>query len=338
MTTASISLPMQMKYVATPVAGAADVMQLATGPLPTFGDNDVLIKVEFAGVNRPDVAQRSGTYAPPPGASPIMGLEVSGTVAAVGAAVSQWKAGDKVCALTPGGGYAEFCAAPAAHCLPVPRGLSMLEAAGVPENFFTVWVNLFDTCRLAAGETFLVHGGSSGIGLTAIQLAKAFGATVFTTVGNDEKAAFCKNIGADHVFNYKTQEWANEIFAITQKKGVNVILDMVGGSYIEKNLRSLALEGRYCFIAFLEGGKAEVDFRPLMMKRQTITGSTLRARPDAQKAAIAVSLKEKIWPLLEAKKVKPVIYKTFALEEIIEAHRLMESSAHIGKIMLRVAA
>ena len=338
MTAASISLPMQMKYVATPVAGAADVMQLATGPLPTFGDNDVLIKVEFAGVNRPDVAQRSGTYAPPPGASPIMGLEVSGTVAAVGAAVSQWKAGDKVCALTPGGGYAEFCAAPAAHCLPVPRGLSMLEAAGVPENFFTVWVNLFDTCRLAAGESFLVHGGSSGIGLTAIQLAKAFGATVFTTVGNDEKAAFCKNIGADHVFNYKTQEWANEIFAITQKKGVNVILDMVGGSYIEKNLRSLALEGRYCFIAFLEGGKAEVDFRPLMMKRQTITGSTLRARPDAQKAAIAVSLKEKIWPLLEAKKVKPVIYKTFALEEIIEAHRLMESSAHIGKIMLRVAA
>ncbi len=338
MTTASTSLPMSMKYVATSGPGAADVMQIATGPLPTFGDNDVLIRVEFAGVNRPDVAQRSGTYAPPPGASPIMGLEVSGTVAAVGAAVSQWKAGDKVCALTPGGGYAEFCAAPSAHCLPVPRGLSMLEAAGVPENFFTVWVNLFDTCRLAAGESFLVHGGSSGIGLTAIQLAKAFGATVFTTVGNDEKAAFCKHIGADHVFNYKTQEWANEIFAITQKKGVNVILDMVGGSYIEKNLRSLALEGRYCFIAFLEGGKAEVDFRPLMMKRQTITGSTLRARPDAQKAAIAVSLKEKIWPLLEAKKVGPVIYKTFALEEIVEAHRLMESSAHIGKIMLKVAA
>ena len=338
MNIASTSLPMHMKYIATSAAGAADVMQLATGPLPTFGDNDVLIKVEFAGVNRPDVAQRSGTYAPPPGASSIMGLEVSGTVAAVGTAVTQWQAGDKVCALTPGGGYAEFCAAPAAHCLPVPRGLSMLEAAGVPENFFTVWVNLFDTCRLLAGESFLVHGGSSGIGLTAIQLAKAFGATVFTTVGNDEKAAFCKHIGADHVFNYKTQEWANEIFAITQKKGVNVILDMVGGSYIEKNLRSLALEGRYCFIAFLEGGKAEVDFRPLMMKRQTITGSTLRARPDAQKAAIAVSLKEKIWPLLEAKKVRPVIYKTFALEDIVEAHRLMESSAHIGKIMLKVAA
>ena len=337
MTTPSSIIPDKMRYVSTTTAGAPEVMHVATGPLPTIGDMDVLIKVAFAGVNRPDVAQRSGNYAPPPGASPIMGLEVSGTIAAVGAAVTQWRVGDAVCALTPGGGYAEFCSAPATHCLPVPRGLSMLEAAGVPENFFTVWVNVFDTCKLKAGESLLVHGGSSGIGLTAIQLAKAFGATVFTTVGNDEKTAFCRNIGADHVFNYKTQEWANEIFAITQKKGVNVILDMVGGSYIEKNLRSLALEGRYCFIAFLEGGKAEIDFRPLMMKRQTITGSTLRARPDAQKTAIAASLKENVWPLLEQKKVKPVIFKTFALDEIVEAHRLMESSAHIGKIMLKVA-
>ena len=337
MTTPSSVIPDKMRHVSTTTAGAPEVMHMATGPLPAFGDSDVLIKVEFAGVNRPDVAQRSGNYAPPPGASPIMGLEVSGTIAAVGAAVTQWRVGDGVCALTPGGGYAEFCSAPAAHCLPVPRGLSMLEAAGVPENFFTVWVNVFDTCKLKAGESLLVHGGSSGIGLTAIQLAKAFGATVFTTVGNDEKVAFCRNIGADHVFNYKTQEWANEIFAITQKRGVNVILDMVGGTYIEKNLRSLALEGRYCFIAFLEGGKAEIDFRPLMMKRQTITGSTLRARPDAQKAAIAVALKESVWPLLEAKKVKPVIYKTFGLEEVVAAHTLMESSAHIGKIMLKVA-
>ena len=337
MTTPTSSIPDKMRYVSTTTAGAPEVMHMSTGPLPTIGDMDVLIKVEFAGVNRPDVAQRSGNYAPPPGASPIMGLEVSGTIAAVGAAVKHWRVGDAVCALTPGGGYAEFCSAPAAHCLPVPRGLSLLEAAGVPENFFTVWVNVFDTCKLKAGESLLVHGGSSGIGLTAIQLAKAFGATVFTTVGNDEKAAFCRNIGADHVFNYKTQEWANEIFAITQKKGVNVILDMVGGSYIEKNLRSLALEGRYCFIAFLEGGKAEVDFRPLMMKRQTITGSTLRARPDAQKAAIAVALRESVWPLLEAKRVKPVIYKTFGLEEVVAAHTLMESSAHIGKIMLKVA-
>jgi putative PIG3 family NAD(P)H quinone oxidoreductase len=330
------ALPARMKFIATSGPGGADVMHVSTGPLPAVGDNDVLIKVAYAGVNRPDVAQRSGTYAPPSGASPVMGLEVAGTIAAVGSKVAQWAAGDAVCALTPGGGYAEYSTAPAAHCLPIPAGLSMLEAAGVPENFFTVWVNVFDTCKLKAGERLLVHGGSSGIGLTAIQLAKSFGAEVFTTVGNDEKARFCKGIGADHVFNYKTQDWMAEIAAITQKKGVNVILDMVGGSYIEKNLRSLALEGRYCFIAFLEGGQATVDFRPLMMKRQTITGSTLRARPDAQKAAIAVSLKQHVWPLLEARKVKPVIYKTFALDDIADAHRLMESSAHIGKIMLQV--
>lgn len=330
-------LPPQMKFVATTGPGAAEVMHIASGPLPACGVQDVLIRVDYAGVNRPDVLQRTGSYAPPPTASPLMGLEVSGTVAAVGSQVTQWKVGDAVCALTPGGGYAEYCVAPAAHCLPVPAGLSMLEAAGVPENFFTVWVNVFDMCRLTAGEKFLVHGGSSGIGLTAIQLAKAHGAEVFTTVGNDEKAAFCKGIGADHVLNYKTQDWMAEISAITQKKGVNVILDMVGGSYIEKNLRVLAMEGRYCFIAFLEGGSATIDFRPLMMKRQTITGSTLRARPDAQKAAIAASLKQHVWPLLESKKVKPVIFKTFALDQVVEAHRLMESSAHIGKIMLKVS-
>ena len=332
-----MALPTSMRSVATTGPGAADVMRVTSGPLPVCGENDVLIKVEYAGVNRPDVLQRSGSYAPPPTASPTMGLEVSGTIAATGEKVSQWKIGDTVCALTPGGGYAEYCVAPAAHCLPIPAGLSMLEAAGVPENFFTVWVNTFDTCKLKAGEKLLVHGGSSGIGLTAIQLAKAFGAEVFTTVGNEAKATFCKNIGADHVFNYKSQDWAAEVALITQKKGVNVILDMVGGGYIEKNLRVLALEGRYCFIAFLEGGQATIDFRPLMMKRQTITGSTLRARPDHQKAAIAVSLKEQVWPLLAAKKVTPVIHQTFALEDIVAAHKLMESSAHIGKIMLRVA-
>ena len=332
--------PSTMRLIVAPSAGGPEVMQLGDAPVPVPGAADVLIKVAFAGVNRPDVAQRSGNYAPPPGASPTMGLEVSGEVVAVGADTvgkpARWKVGDKVCALTPGGGYAEYCVAPAAHCLPIPSGLSMLEAAGVPENFFTVWVNVFNTCRLQAGERFLIHGGSSGIGLTAIQLAKAFGAEVFTTVGNDDKAAFCKQIGADHVFNYKTQDWMAEIATITQKKGVNVILDMVGGSYIEKNLRSLALEGRYCFIAFLEGGKVEVDFRPLMMKRQTITGSTLRARPDAQKAKIAAELEAQVWPLLAAGKVKPVIHETFALKDVVSAHRLMESSAHIGKIMLRV--
>jgi NADPH:quinone reductase len=331
------SLPAEMRHIATRESGAADVMHIARSALPSAGANDVLIRVAYAGVNRPDVLQRTGSYAPPPGASPIMGLEVSGHVVAVGTDVTSWKIGDAVCALAPGGGYAEYCAAPAAHCLPIPQGLSLLEAAGVPENFFTVWVNVFETCKLRAGEKFLVHGGSSGIGLTAIQLAKAFGAEVFTTVGNEEKAAFCKAIGADHALNYKTQDWMTEITAITQKKGVNVILDMVGGSYIEKNLRILSLEGRYCFIAFLEGGSATIDFRPVMMKRQTITGSTLRARPDAQKAAIALALKEKVWPLLAAKKVKPVIHKTFALEDVVDAHKLMESSTHIGKIMLRVA-
>jgi NADPH:quinone reductase len=334
---ATAPLPSTMKFVDVTAPGDATVMRVTTGSLPTIGAHDLLIKVEYAGVNRPDVAQRSGNYAPPPGASPVMGLEVAGRVVAVGAQVTGWNVNDALCALTPGGGYAEYCSAPAAHCLPIPAGLSMLEAAGVPENFFTVWVNVFETCRLAAGESLLVHGGSSGIGLTAIQLAKAFGAKVFTTVGNEEKAAFCRQIGAEHVFNYKTQEWAKEIFTITEKKGVNVILDMVGGSYIEKNLRSLALEGRYCFIAFLEGGKAEVDFRPLMMKRQTITGSTLRARPDAQKSAIAIALRERVWPLLATKRVAPVIHKTFALADVVSAHQLMESSTHIGKIMLKVA-
>jgi NADPH:quinone reductase len=334
---ATTSLAATMRYVSVTGAGVADVMHISHGPLPKFGADDVLIKVAYAGVNRPDLLQRAGSYAPPPTASPVMGLEVSGIVAAVGTNVTQWKIGDAVCALTPGGGYAEFCVAPAAHCLPIPNGFSMLQAAGVPENFFTVWVNVFETCRLKSGEKFLVHGGSSGIGLTAIQLAKAFGAEVFTTVGNTEKSAFCKSTGADHVFNYKTDDWMAEIASITQKKGVDVILDMVGGSYIEKNLRSLALEGRYCFIAFLEGGVANVDFRPLMMKRQTITGSTLRARSDKQKAAIALALKEKVWPLLESKKVQPVIHQTFELDQIIEAHKLMESSAHIGKIMLKVA-
>ncbi len=331
-----MSLPEMMKYVAVAANGGPEVMQLAEGPVPVPGEHDVLIRVTYAGVNRPDVIQRQGNYAPPPGASPVMGLEVAGDIVAVGAQVSDWRVGDQVCALTPGGGYAEYCAAPAAHCLPVPKGLSLLEAAALPENFFTVWVNVFETCRLAKGERFLVHGGSSGIGLTAIQLARAFGAEVFTTVGSAAKQAFCQSIGADHVFNYKTDDWLAGIQLATQKKGVNVILDMVGGSYIEKNLRILALEGRYCFIAFLEGGSATVDFRPVMMKRQTITGSTLRARPDHQKSAIALALQEKVWPLIESGKVKPVIHQTFALADIIEAHKLMESSAHIGKIMLKV--
>jgi len=312
-------------------------MRPAEGPLPTPGPHDVLIEVAYAGVNRPDVAQRMGRYNAPPGASPVMGLEVAGTIVATGKDVTQWKVDDAVCALTPGGGYAEFVAAPAAHCLPIPRGLGMLEAAALPENFFTIWVNVFDTLKLKRGETFLVHGGSSGIGLTAIQLAKAFGATVFTTAGSDEKTAFCRQIGADHAINYRTQDFEAEIAAIAGKRGIDVILDMVGGDYINKNLRLLATEGRLGFIAFLQGGKAEVDFPRLMLKRQTITGSTLRARPDTQKAAIAASLREQVWPLIEQGVVKPVVHEVFTLARVAEAHGLMESSRHIGKIMLEVA-
>jgi NADPH:quinone reductase len=325
-----------MRFIDLPNFGGAEVMQLAQGALPMHGDNDILIKVEYAGVNRPDIAQRTGRYNPPPGASSILGLEVAGKVVAKGANITQWRVGDAVCALTPGGGYAEYCVTPAAHSLPLPKGLSMLEAASLPENFFTVWVNVFDTCKLKAGETFLVHGGSSGIGLTAIQLAKAFGATVFTTVGNEEKAAFCRQIGADHVINYKDKDFLAEIQALSGKKGIDVILDMVGGPYIEKNLKLLAIEGRLCLIAFLQGSKTEIDFMMPMLKRQTITGSTLRARPDGQKSVIAKSLQEKVWPLIEAGKVKPVVHKVFPLAQAAEAHRLMESSLHIGKIMLAV--
>ncbi|MBL8518436.1 MAG: NAD(P)H-quinone oxidoreductase [Betaproteobacteria bacterium] len=331
------NLPATMRYIDLPAQGAPEVMQLKTGPLPVPGEQDVLIRVSAAGVNRPDVAQRQGSYKPPPGASPVLGLEVAGEVVAVGASVDTWKAGDAVCALTPGGGYAEYCVAPALHCLPVPSGLSLTEAASLPENFFTVWVNVFDTCQLKAGDKFLVHGGSSGIGLTAIQLAKAFGAEVFTTVGNEEKAAFCKQMGADHVFNYKAEDW----FAATQERagkgGINVILDMVGGDYVAKNLKLLAIEGRLCQIAFLQGSKVELDLVMLMLKRQTLTGSTLRARPDQQKAAIALALRENVWPLIVAGRIKPVVKRIFALHEAAEAHRLMESSQHIGKIMLKVA-
>jgi putative PIG3 family NAD(P)H quinone oxidoreductase len=305
-------------------------------PQPQAGE--VVIEVNYAGVNRPDVLQRSGNYPPPPGASPFIGLEVAGRVSAVAADVTQWKPGDLVCALTPGGGYAEYCAVPAPHCLPLPKGLSLQEAAALPENFYTVWTNVFDRGRLTAGETFLVHGGSSGIGLTAIQLAKAFGATVYTTVGNQEKAEFCRNIGADAAINYREQDFAAEVSQLTQKKGVDLILDMVGGPYIEKNFKSLALEGRLVQIAFLQGGNVTLDCMPIMLKRITFTGSTLRPRTVAQKAAIAQNLLRHVWPLLESRQVKPVIHATFPLKDARLAHELMESSKHIGKIMLEVKA
>jgi putative PIG3 family NAD(P)H quinone oxidoreductase len=326
-----------MQIVDHGAGGAPDVMRIVERSRPLPQPGEVLIAVEYAGVNRPDVAQRMGRYPPPPGASPILGLEVAGRVVEVASDVTAWQVGDEVCALTHGGGYAEFCAAHASHCLPIPKGLSLLQAAALPENFFTVWTNVFDRGRLKSGETFLVHGGSSGIGLTAIQLAKAFGATVFTTVGNAQKAAACIAYGANMAVNYKEQDFEQEIQKAIGKQGVDVILDMVAGPYIAKNIRLLGLEGRLVQIATLEGSKDPTfDLLPIMMKRLTVTGSTLRPRSVADKAAITAALCEKVWPLLEAGKVKPIIHTTFPMADVAKAHSLMESSQHIGKIMLKV--
>ena len=325
-----------MKQVDHGAGGAAAVMTLIDAPVPTLKLGEVLIEVAVAGVNRPDVAQRSGSYPPPPGASPVMGLEVAGTIVAIAPDVTTFRVGDSVCALTAGGGYAEYCAAHAAHCLPIPAGLSITAAAALPENYFTVWVNVFERGALKRGESLLVHGGTSGIGVTAIQLAKAFGATVYSTVGSDDKVRACQGFGADVTFNYKTQDWAKELFAVTDKRGVDVILDMVGGEYTNKNLRSLAPLGRLVQIAFLQGSQVQIDLAPIMMKRLTVTGSTLRPRTIEEKAAIARALREQVWPLLEKGIAKPSIYKVFPLAEAVAAHLLMESSQHIGKIMLQV--
>ena len=329
-------LPTLMKFIDHGTGGAPDCMQVKDGPLPQLMAGEVLIEVAYAGVNRPDVAQRSGSYPPPPGASPYMGLEVAGKVVAKSDDVTQWNIGDSVCALTPGGGYAEYCAAPASNCLPVPKGMSMLEAAALPENYFTVWTNVFERGALKAGETILVHGGSSGIGITAIALAKTFGATVYTTVGNADKIAAVKKLGADAAINYREQDWAKEVWELSGKKGVNVILDMVGAAYTEKNLKSLALDGRLVQIAFLQGAKCELDMTPIMVKRLTFTGSTLRPRTVEQKAAIAQALLKNVWPLVEAKKVGTIIHATFNLDEVQKAHEMMQASTHIGKIMLKV--
>ncbi len=327
-------IPEQMRHIDMAAPGGPEVLTLATGPVPRPAAGEVLIRAAAAGVNRPDILQRTGNYPPPPGASSILGLEVSGTIAALGPGVTEWREGDPVCALVAGGGYAEYCVAPAPQCLPVPRGLSLISAAGLPETFFTVWSNVFDRGRLAAGESFLVHGGSSGIGTTAIQLAHAFGARVFATAGSPEKCAVCVELGAERAIDYRQEDFTAIIKEMTQGRGVDVILDMVGGPYVEKNLRALAIEGRLVQIAFLQGSKVTLDLAHVMMRRQTITGSTLRPRPVADKAAIANRLREEVWPLIEAGKVRPVIDRIFPLAEAAAAHRLMESSRHIGKILL----
>lgn len=318
--------------------GAPDCLRLAERDMAAPTGRQVLIEVAYAGVNRPDVLQRSGSYPPPPGASPYLGLEVAGSVTAVGPDVTQWRVGDAVCALTPGGGYAQYCLADERHCLPVPRGLDLLSAAAIPENYFTVWTNVFERARLAAGEKFLVHGGSSGIGLTAIQLARAFGAEVWTTVGNREKAEACLKAGAHHALIYRDTDFETEIRQATGGQGVDVILDMVGGAYINKNIRLLAVNGRLVQIAFLEGSKAEIDALPIMTKRLSFTGSTLRPRSDEDKGAIARALADKVLPLMEQGSCRPLIHAVFPLEQAAQAHALMESSKHIGKIMLKVRA
>ncbi|WP_417786996.1 NAD(P)H-quinone oxidoreductase [Stutzerimonas xanthomarina] len=325
-----------MRHIDHRPGGGAECLRMAEGPVPEPGPHDVLVRVAYAGINRPDVFQRSGSYPPPPDASPLLGLEISGEIVALGADVSGWNVGDQVCTLTPGGGYAEYCVAPAEHCLPVPAGLSLLEAAALPETYFTVWSNVFERGALQPGEAFLVHGGSSGIGLTAIQLAKQFGATVYTTVGSSEKADACRRAGADRVINYHEEDFVEVLKQATDGNGVNVILDMVGGDYIPRNIKSLAVEGRLVQIAFLKGSRVELDTAPIMRKRLTFTGSTLRPRSRAEKADIAKALQDKVWPLLDQGLCHPVIHATFPLEEAAEAHRLMESSKHIGKIMLGV--
>ena len=323
-----------MTAIAIEAPGGPEVLKPATLPVPAPGAGEILVKVEAAGVNRPDVLQRRGMYNPPPGASPLPGLEVAGTVAAVGPDVQDWSVGDPVCALLAGGGYAEYCIAPAPQCLPIPQGLSAAEAAGLPETCFTVWTNVFERGRLQTGERFLVHGGSSGIGTTAIQLAKAWGAIVFATAGSAEKCRACRDLGADDAIDYRTQDFAAVIQEKTGGRGIDVILDMVGGDYVARNIESLAVEGRQVSIAFLKGAKVEIDLQKVMAKRLTLTGSTLRPRSVAEKGAIAAALQAEVWPLIEAGRVKPVIHATFPLARAPEAHALMESSAHVGKIVL----
>ena len=325
-----------MKAVEISQFGPPEVLKLVERPDPVLAPGEVLIDVAAAGVNRPDVIQRYGKYPPPPGASDIPGLEVAGTISALGEGVTGWAVGDPVCALLAGGGYADKAAVPQEQVLPIPRGLTMHQAAGLPETFFTVWTNVFQRGKLKSGESILIHGGTSGIGTTAIQLARAFGATVLATAGSDDKCEAARKLGAAVAFNYRTTDWVAEARQATNGRGVDVILDIVGGEYIAKNLDLLAVEGRLLQIAFLKTAKAEIDFSIMMRKRATITGSTLRPRPPAEKGAIARELRQHVWPLLEQGVVAPVIHEVFPLERAADAHRLMESSTHVGKLILSV--
>jgi len=318
--------------------GGPEVLQVRSRDVPVPKPGEVLIAVAAAGVNRPDVLQRMGRYPVPPGASDLPGLEVAGTIAALGAGVTQWKKGDRVCALTPGGGYAEHCIAPASSCLPVPKGLDFVQAASLPETYFTVWSNVFDRGALKPGETFLVQGGSSGIGVAAIQMVHALGHRVFATAGTPEKCAACEKLGAERAINYRTEDFVEVVKSLTKGKGVDVILDMVAGDYVPREMKALADDGRIVLIAFLGGSKATLDFNEILRRRLVLTGSTLRPRSVEFKAAIAQALREKVWPLLEAGTMKPVIHATFPLAEAAKAHAMLEAGEHIGKIVLTVAS
>ena len=324
-----------MKFIDYGPPGTPESLRVAERPEPVPADGEILIEVHYAGVNRPDVVQRMGRYPPPPGASPVLGLEVAGHVAALGAGVNQWRVGDAVCALVPGGGYAQWCVAPATHALPVPAGLSLAQAAGLPENWFTVWANLINIGALVAGDWVLIHGGSSGIGLTAIQLARHVGAHAIVTVGSEEKARFCRDFGATAAINYRSEDFVLRSQEITAGRGVDVVLDMVGGPYITKNISLLRRDGRLVFIAFLQGSRCELDFMPVMQKRLRIGGSTMRPRSIAEKAAIRDALAREIWPALAAGRLQMHLHASFSFEQAAEAHRLMESSRHIGKIVLQ---
>jgi putative PIG3 family NAD(P)H quinone oxidoreductase len=323
-----------MRAVEISTPGAPEVLKPVERPDPVPAPGEVLIRVAAAGVNRPDVLQRKGAYPAPPGASDLPGLEVAGTIESLSVGVKDWRVGDRVCALLAGGGYATLCTAPAVQCLPIPNAMDFVTAAAVPETFFTVWTNVFDRGRLKTGETALFHGGSSGIGTTAIQLAAARGARVFATAGSDEKCRACEQLGAERAINYKTEDFVVVIKDVTKGRGVDLILDIVGGDYIARDLAALAIEGRLVVIGFMGGDTATLDFRRILGRRLTITGSTLRPRSAAEKGEIAAALRREVWPLLEAGTIRPVVYRTFPLDDAAAAHRLMESSEHVGKIVL----
>jgi NADPH2:quinone reductase len=331
-----MSIPLEMNVIEIAAPGGPEQLKLAQRPVPRPGDEEVLVRVAAAGVNRPDVMQRQGRYPPPPGASDLPGLEIAGEIVALGPKVSTLSVGDKVTALLAGGGYAAYAVAAAPLCLPIPDGISMAEAAAIPETFFTVWTNLFDRGRCNAGDVVLIHGGTSGIGTTAIQLAAAWGARVFATAGSDDKARVCEKLGAVRGINYRTEDFVEVMRAETQGQGVDVILDMVAGSYVARNLDIAALEGRVVVISLLGGAKAEINMGLILTKRLTLTGSTLRARTVAQKAQVAAAVRKNVWPLLASGRVRPVIHATFPLADASDAHRLMETSNHIGKIVLTI--